>query len=136
MGRVSPEIQEATDVEQEVFYAEFDFDTLEKLRTQQRNAFQPLNKFPWVRRDLSLLLNNETTFESLRQSALKSEKKLLKEVNLFDVYEGKNLPEGKKSYALKFILQDAQQTLTDEVVEKSMQRILQGLQTECLAELR
>jgi phenylalanyl-tRNA synthetase beta chain len=60
----------------------------------------------------------------------------LKEVNLFDVYEGKNLPEGKKSYALKFILQDAQQTLTDEVVEKSMQRILQGLQTECSVELR
>jgi phenylalanyl-tRNA synthetase beta chain len=136
LGRVSPEIQESTDVEQEVFYAEFDFDTLEKLRTQQRNAFQPLNKFPWVRRDLSLLLNKETTFESLRHSALKSEKKLLKEVNLFDVYEGKNLPEGKKSYALKFILQDAQQTLTDEVVEKSMHRILQGLQTECSAELR
>ena len=136
LGRVASEIQEATDVEQEVFYAEFDFDTLEKLKTQQRNAFQPLNKFPWVRRDLSLLLNKETTFESLRQAALKSEKKLLKEVNLFDVYEGKNLPEGKKSYALKFILQDAQQTLTDEVVEKSMQRILQSLQTECSAELR
>ncbi len=136
LGRVNGAIQEMTDVEQEVFYAEFDFDTLEKLKAQQRNAFQPLNKFPWVRRDLSLLLNKETTFEILRVSALKSEKKLLKEVNLFDVYEGKNLPEGKKSYALKFILQDAQQTLTDEVVEKSMQRILQGLQTECSAELR
>jgi phenylalanyl-tRNA synthetase beta chain len=67
---------------------------------------------------------------------MKAEKKLLKDVSLFDVYEGKNLPEGKKSYALKFILQDENQTLTDEAVEKSMQRILQLLQTECAAELR
>jgi len=135
-GRVRQELLDTCDVQQEVFYAEFDFDALEKASVQQKNSFESLNKFPWVRRDLSLLINKSTSFETLRKTAFKAEKKLLKEVSLFDVYEGKNLPEGKKSYALKFILQDAQQTLTDEVVEKSMQRILQGLQTECSAELR
>lgn len=136
LGRVHSALLAAADVQQEVFYAEMEFDQLEKLQAQQKNGFSALNKYPWVRRDLSLLLNKEIKFESLRQTALKAERKLLKEVGLFDVYEGKNLPDGKKSYAVKFILQDENQTLTDEVVEKSMQRILQSLQKECAVELR
>ena len=135
-GQVRQELLDACDVQQDVFYAEFEFNTLEKAASQQKNNFEPLTKYPWVRRDLSLLVNKPTSFETLRKTAFKAERKLLKDVSLFDVYEGKNLPEGKKSYALKFILQDEQQTLTDEAVEKSMQRILQGLQTECSAELR
>ena len=100
LGRVHNVLLGVTDVQQEVFYAELEFDVLEKLQSQQKNSFSPLNKFPWVRRDLSLLLNKATTFESLRQAAMKAERKLLKDVSLFDVYEGKNLPEGKKSCLL------------------------------------
>ena len=89
-----------------------------------------------MRRDLSLLLDKAVRFDQLRKLALDAERKLLREVDLFDVYEGDKVPTGKKSYALSFILQDVEKTLTDEQVEKSMGRIRHALEKEVGAEVR
>ena len=93
-------------------------------------------RFPSVRRDLSLLLDAEVRFERLRKLAFNAERKLLREVDLFDVYQGEKLPAGKKSYALSFILRDPDRTLTDEQVEKAMGRIRNAIEKETGAELR
>ena len=95
-----------------------------------------LPKFPVVRRDLSLLLDKEVTFAELEQVARKAEKKLLKGVSLFDVYEGKNLPAGKKSYALSFILQDTERTMSDKQIEAIMEKIQKSLLDTFAASLR
>ena len=93
-------------------------------------------RFPEVRRDLALLVDKDVKFSQIETIARKSEKNLLKEVSLFDVYEGKNLPEGKKSYAASFILQDEERTLNDKQIEKTMEKILAGLQKETGCTLR
>ena len=95
-----------------------------------------LPKFPVVRRDLSLLLDKEVTFAELGQVAGKAEKKLLKSVSLFDVYEGKNLPAGKKSYALSFFLQDTERTMSDKQIEAIMEKIQKSLLDTFAASLR
>ncbi len=102
----------------------------------QRVKYAEVSRFPSVRRDLSLLLDKAVTFGQLETLARQSERKLLRTVDLFDVYEGDKLPSGKKSYALSFILQDAEKTLTDEQVEKAMGRIRQAFEKEVGAELR
>ena len=101
-----------------------------------RIEFAEVPRFPAVRRDLSLLLNDEVRFDQLRNIAMNAERKLLREVDLFDVYQGDKLPAGKKSYALSFILQDMEKTLTDEHVDKAMGRIRAALEKEVAAELR
>jgi phenylalanyl-tRNA synthetase beta chain len=83
-----------------------------------------------------LLVDQSTSYQALQQCAQKAETKLLQDIQLFDVYEGKNLPSGKKSYALAFYLQDGQQTLSETQIEKAMQRILKALENECAAQLR
>jgi phenylalanyl-tRNA synthetase beta chain len=93
-------------------------------------------RFPAVRRDLSLLLDREVQFSQLKELAFRAEHKLLRDVDLFDVYEGEKLPKGRKSYALSFILQDMEHTLTDEQVEKAMGRIRAAYERELGAELR
>ncbi len=135
-GEVLPDVLKAFDVGQPVFYAEVDVAACKKLLAKRRTVFAPVPRFPSVRRDLSLLLDNAVTFAELERVARQSERKLLREVGLFDVYEGDKLPEGKKSYALSFILQDEERTLTDDQVEKAMGRIRQALEKETGALLR
>ncbi len=136
LGRVSQDLLKDFDLDQAVYYASLDWDALVKWGQKQRLVMQDLPKYPQVRRDLALLLDKTVAYADLEKAALKAEKKLLKAVNLFDVYEGKNLPEGKKSYALSFILQDQQATLKDAAVDAAMERILKSFQKNFSAELR
>lgn len=123
-------------VKQEVFVADLDWDAVVALLKINTIKFKELPKTFSVRRDFSLLLNEQTTFAEIEEIAKKTEKKLLRGVNLFDVYEGKNLPEGKKSYAVSFTFQDDEVTLKDEQIEKTMQQIRESLEQELGAELR
>ncbi|MCE5206067.1 MAG: phenylalanine--tRNA ligase subunit beta [Porphyromonadaceae bacterium] len=135
-GIVSPKISHLFDIDSEVFFAEIDWDALLKETEKQQVQFSEMSRFPAVSRDLALLIDKEITFAQIEQIALKSEKKLLKEVTLFDVYEGKNLPEGKKSYAVNFLLQDEEKTLNDKQIDTVMQKIRQNLEKEIGAQLR
>jgi phenylalanyl-tRNA synthetase beta chain len=126
----------AADVNQPVLFAELDEQALLDACRAQAVGFTEVPRFPSVRRDLSLLLEQGVRFEQLRKLAFNAERKLLREVDLFDVYQGDKLPAGKKSYALSFILQDAEKTLTDDQVDKAMGRIRQTFEKEVGAELR
>ena len=135
IGIVHPARLAAFDIEEEVFYAELNWSVMCKNKLQP-NLINELPKFPKVRRDLALLVENTQRFEAMRQTALASEPKLLKEVGLFDVYEGKGIPEGKRSYALSFVLQDENKTLTDKQIEKVMSQIAKRFEDEFGAKLR
>ena len=135
-GAVAKKELKKTDVDQAVFYADFNFDLLLKQVGRNGIVFQEVPKFPAVKRDLSLLVDERTTFNQLKQTALKSERKLIKEVNVFDVYKGDKLPEGKKSYALSFVLLDEEKTLTDKAIDAAMQKIIFNLVKEAGAEVR
>lgn len=135
-GSVNGNLLEAFDIEQEVFYADFQWDTV--LRSAELNQFEvkDLAKYPSVRRDLALLVDKGVNYGTLEALAFQTERKLLKEVDLFDVYEGKGIPAGKRSYALSFILQDENQTLNDKTIDKTMNRLQQRFEKEVGAELR
>ena len=135
-GLVHPKILKAMDIKQPVLFADFIWDNVLMLLNKKGIQFREIPKFPEVRRDLALLLDNSTTFNELYQAAMQSEKKLLKSVNLFDVYEGKNLPEGKKSYALSFTLGDDQKTLNDKQIDKVMQKLQKTFEKQFAATLR
>ncbi|MDY4175175.1 MAG: phenylalanine--tRNA ligase subunit beta, partial [Bacteroidales bacterium] len=136
-GSVNPSVLAKFDIDVPVFFAEFDVKTLIAKSAQQNKVhYSPVAKFPAVKRDLALLVDSEVTFAQVSQLARKAEKKLLKDVSLFDVYQGKNLPAGKKSYAVSFILQDAEKTLNDKQIEKVMSQITTLLSRELGAELR
>lgn len=133
-GLLNAAIAKKMDIKAPVYYADFDWEYL----LRQYNAavdYTEVPKFPEVRRDLSVVLNKQVTFEELRQAAYKTERNLLRAVNVFDVYEGANL-EGKKSYSISFILQDEQQTLTDKVIDKTMQRLIATYEKEFEAVIR
>jgi phenylalanyl-tRNA synthetase beta chain len=136
MGVVSPIVRKKFDIKQEVYFAEIDFDQLVKMTKKSKVQFKELSKFPEVKRDLALLVDKNVTFSQLRSIAFATEKKLLKSVSLFDVYEGDKLPEGKKSYALSFILEDKSQTLTDKQIERTMANIQAQLEQKTGAEIR
>ena len=136
MGVVSPIVRKKFDIKQEVYFAEIDFDQLIKMTKKSKVQFKELSKFPEVKRDLALLVNKSVTFSQLRSIAFATEKKLLKSVSLFDVYEGDKLPEGKKSYALSFILEDKSQTLTDKQIERTMANLQTQLEQKAGAEVR
>lgn len=121
---------------QTVYYAEINWDQVLDLMKMNKTKFKPMTKYPSVRRDLSLLVNTGVQFSEIEEIARKSEKQLLKSIDLFDVYEGKKLSEGKKSYAIKFILQDEQGTLKDKKIDAIMGKIQQQLQERLGAELR
>ncbi|RPG59037.1 MAG: phenylalanine--tRNA ligase subunit beta, partial [Flavobacteriales bacterium TMED235] len=124
------------DINQDVLYAEINFDELsQKIRNNTIN-FQEIPKFPMVRRDFALLLDVSVPFDALKNIALKTEKNILNSVQLFDVYEGKNLPKGKKSYGISFYFQDKRKTLTDKYVDKVMGKFQQKFETELGAQLR
>ena len=136
MGVVSPIVRKRFDIKQEVYFAEIDFDQLIKMTKKSKVQFKELSKFPEVKRDLALLVDKGVSFSTLRSIAFGAEKKLLKSVSLFDVYEGDKLPVGKKSYALSFILEDRNQTLTDKQIERSMSNIQTQLEQKAGAEVR
>ena len=135
-GAVAPAALKLADVSQEVFYASFNFDLLLQLVSRNVITYKEVSKFPAVRRDLSMLVDTPVTFEQLKQIARKTERKLLKEINVFDVYQGDKLPAGKKSYALSFILQDEEKTLTDKTIDGVMQKLIYNLGKEAGAEIR
>jgi len=135
-GLVSKAIRKHFDIEQEVLFADFNWDTILDLVQQNSIKFVPIPKNPAVRRDFALLLDQEVTFDQIYQEAFMVEKKLLQNVALFDVYEGKNLPEGKKSYAVSFTLQDEHKTLTDKEIDKIMNKLQQRFEKSLNAELR
>ncbi len=136
MGVVSKKLRKDFDIKSDVFYAEIDFDLLVRATKKSKIAVQELSKYPEVKRDLALLIDKSVSFTALRAAACQAEKKLLKSVSLFDVYEGDKLPEGKKSYALSFVLEDKTQTLTDKVIEKTMGNIQRQLEQKCGATIR
>jgi len=124
------------DIKQEVFYADLDWDAILESVSTQNVSFKEIPKFPEVTRDFALLLDESISFQKVYDIAWNTEKKLLKKVNLFDVYTGKNLPEGKKSYAVSFTLMDEKKTLTDKQIDKIMGKLLAQYQKELGAELR
>jgi len=124
------------DVDKEVFYADFDWALLLEMIKKNRIINKEVPKYPSVRRDLSMLVDTAVTFDDLKTIAFKTEKKLLKNVQVFDVYKGDKLPEGKKSYALNFTLQDEEQTLTDKQIDAVMQKIISNLAQTAKAEIR
>ncbi len=135
-GQLATSLTKKFDVDQAVFYAEINCDAFFKLANGVKTKFKEIPRFPEVRRDLALLIDRKVKYAELENVALQTERKLLKAVNVFDVYEGKNLPEGKKSYALSFILQDNEATLTDQTIDKAMKRLTEAFTREFGAELR
>ncbi len=135
-GLASKSVLKTFDIKQEVFFADFDWDSILALVGKQNIVFKEIPKFPEVTRDFALLLNDSTSFQQVYDIAWKTEKNLLKKVNLFDVYTGKNLPDGKKSYAVSFTLSDEKKTLTDKQIDKIMAKLLTQYQKELGAELR
>lgn len=136
MGTVAPARLKQFGIRQPVFAAEISWPVLLELVGRNRIRYKELPKFPEVRRDLALLLDESVTYADLRKSAFRVGKKLLKQVGLFDVYRGDKIAEGKKQYALSFVLQDADKTLTDNDVEKVMSKLLSTFQNEFGATLR
>jgi phenylalanyl-tRNA synthetase beta chain len=134
-GTIKKSILKHFDIKQEVFFADFNWNLILKL-INNKIKFTDIAKYPEVRRDLALLVDNTVAFDAIYNIARQTEKGLLKDINLFDVYEGKNLPEGKKSYAVSFTLQDNTKTLTDDQIDKIMSKLQKNLETEVGASLR
>ncbi|MCF8364270.1 MAG: phenylalanine--tRNA ligase subunit beta [Bacteroidales bacterium] len=123
LGKLSTNILQIFDIHQPVFWADFNWNMVLDILKNHKLSYKPVPKYPEVRRDLALLVNADIEFEQLKKIAFDCEKKLLKAVNLFDVYEGDKIEKGKKSYALSYILQDDTQTLTDKIIDKTMNKI-------------
>ena len=136
MGIVSPKICKELDIETDVYYAELSRTLLMKELKKSKVTFSEISKFPAVKRDLALLLEKNVQFAEIEKIATESERKLLKDVALFDVYEGKNLPAGKKSYAVSFYLQDEGKTLNDKQIDAIMKKIQTNLEQKLGAQLR
>ena len=136
IGIVGRKVLKAFDIDQEVYYADLDWKALLRQNKQYKAVINDLPKFPEVKRDFALLVDKNIEFADLARAAFETEKKLLKNVYLFDVYEGKNLEAGKKSYALSFILQDAENTLKDTQIENIMNRLKATFENKFNASLR
>jgi len=135
-GQVSADALKKADVDKTVFYADFNFDMILSAVKKNKIVYEEVSKFPAVRRDLSMLIDQSVSFGQLKQIALRTERKLLQDVDVFDVYQGDKLPAGKKSYALSFILQDTEKTLTDKAIDAIMQKLIYNLGKEAGAEIR
>lgn len=137
LGKVSRPLLKLMDIKQDVFYADLNWELIiEAVKKSKPIMYSEVPKFPEVRRDLALLVDKNVKFMQLEQIAYQTEKTLLKNVNLFDIYEGEKLPKGKKSYALSFILQDENATLTDKQIEKIMEKLMKTYQEKAGAEIR
>ena len=134
-GTVKKSVLKHFDIKQDVLYADFDWGAILKLLSN-KIKFTEIPKYPEVRRDLALMLDDSVTFDQIYSLARQSEKGVLKDITLFDVYQGSNLPEGKKSYAVSFIIQDNTKTLNDSQIEKIMEKLIDTFQTELGASLR
>lgn len=135
-GTIKNNILKDFGIKQEVLFADFNWENILKLSGNKKIKVSEISKFPSVKRDFALLLDKNTQFKELYNSAFQSERKLLKEVDLFDVYEGDNLPENKKSYALSFVLQDENKTLEDKQIDKIMTKLQQTFEKQFNAVLR
>jgi phenylalanyl-tRNA synthetase beta chain len=135
IGSVHPKLLKVFDIEQQVFCAEFRWDLLLK-KAKREMTFKELPRFPEVRRDLALLINENVEFKDITAIARKNVKDILRRINLFDYYQGKSIPNGKKSYGVSFYLQHEEKTLTDKEIDKAMNAITSGLKKEIDAELR
>jgi len=136
IGKVAKKTQKQFDINNEVYYAQINLDLFIKQASKVKVQYKEISKFPSVRRDLALLIDNQIDYKQIEELAFKNEKRLLKEVNLFDVYEGKNLDEGKKSYAISFVFQDNEKTLTDAQVDKIIEKLITALFNDLGAKLR
>jgi phenylalanyl-tRNA synthetase beta chain len=135
-GEVNTILLKGMDIKQVVYYVEFNWDLILEQMPKSPISHAALPKYPSVRRDLALVLDKQVEYISLKESSFKAEKQLLQEVNIFDVYEGKGIPEGKKSYALSFTFRDKNRTLTDAEIDKSMQKLMDLFKQEFNAEIR
>ena len=135
-GMVTKKIRDSFGIDQEVYIAELNWDLLTEMSYANPLRYEEVPKFPLVRRDFALLLDDSISFEKLRLSALKTDCKILKEINLFDVYEGENIEKGKKSYGLSFIFLDKNKTLTDKQVDKVMNKLQNNFEKDFGAQLR
>ena len=136
MGIVSRQLLKRFDLQQPVYFAELNWTQLMRATRKNELTFTEIPKHPAVSRDLALLIDQSVEFAQIEQVARQTERKLLKSVELFDVYEGKNLPAGKKSYAVNFILQDTERTMNDKQIDAIMQKLIQNLKKQLGAELR
>lgn len=136
IGRIGRETLKRMDIKQPVYYADLNWTLLLKQYPTKEVLYQEVAKFPEVRRDLALILKKDVTFAAIEQAAMQCEKKLLKRVSLFDVYEGKGIADGFKSYAVSFILQDKDKTLNDKQIESTMAKIQKTLETQLGAKIR
>jgi phenylalanyl-tRNA synthetase beta chain len=136
LGIVSHKILHRFDIEQEVCFAELDWNVLMKEASKVKVTFSDISKFPPVRRDLALLVDEQVQFADIEKVAFETDRKLLKAVNLFDVYEGKNLPAGKKSYAISLTIQDTEKTLQEKQIEVLMSKFIKNFETKLGATLR
>ena len=136
MGLIKKSILKKFDIKQEVLFADFNWDNILEVAAQNEIVFQEIPKYPEVKRDFALLLDDSITFEQVYGIGMQTGKKLLKNISLFDVYTGKNLPEGKKSYAVSFTLQDEKSTLTDKQIDTIMGKLQQQYEKELGAKLR
>ncbi len=134
-GMVSEEAKSVIGVSQSVFFADFDWDFLLK-NSQKKIVYKELSKFPEVQRDLSLVIDKSVSFEEIREVAEKMERKILKEISVFDVYVGDRIGNDKKAYALKFLLQDQHKTLNDKAIDKTMSRLMRSFEEELGAIIR
>lgn len=135
-GVVNRKDLKTTDVQGEVFYADFNWDALMKAIRKNRIVYKEVSRFPSVRRDLAILVDRPVGFIALKALAEKTERKILKSVNVFDVYEGEKIPQGKKSYALSFVFQDEEKTLTDKQIDSVIQKLIVNFEKELKAEIR
>lgn len=136
IGEVKTAILESFDIKQKVFYAEIDCNLLVKACKGQKVTFEDLNKFPEVNRDLALLIDTNITYEQIESLSFKTEKRYLKSVNLFDVYQGKNIESGKKSYAIRYVLSNKDKTLTNNEITNIMDKLVAAYEKELGAKLR
>ena len=136
LGKVSPQSLKDADLDQDCFYAEIELETCQSLRSKENLKFVDIPKFNKIRRDLALLIDKNISYNDLYKSAKKNPSKYLKNINLFDVYEGKNLPEGKKSYAMSFELLNEEKTLEEKEISEVMNSLIKSFQKEFSAELR
>ena len=135
-GKINDNLCSNMDIKSEIFAADFNWDLILSLVSKNKVKYEKISKFPEVRRDLSLLIDKSINFDQLKSIANKIDNKLLKSINLFDVYEGNKLPKGKKSYALSFIMADKEKTLTDKRVDKLMNKLIQSYTEKLGAEIR
>jgi phenylalanyl-tRNA synthetase beta chain len=136
IGYVSRKILKSTGINADVFYGDLFWTNILKAIKNHKATYTPLIRYPEVRRDLALLIDKDVQFSTIKMLAFKAERQILRSVNIFDVYEGSELPEGKKSYAVSFILQDEQKTLNDKQIEKTMNRLASVFEREVGAQIR